>query len=221
MTRWAWRAPVLHEQSCSALYSTRAARPGHTELLGLGLSEQAKLTPATQHNGGTGQMSASPHMEICQHKTFAELQWKSFWRSLLRTLVQLKEFLLQLCWWAVAAVGTKLPEWPSWCRQEAQGEPCSYSLQREKWHLSQLGESWWDKQSRAVSSELRSALKPYLDAFLSRKKRSDNIKLRIYFYVSSSTSTRDRHRNELDTFFSYDQAPLVSGQTAGRTRPRF
>lgn len=89
------------------------------------------------------------------------------------------------------------------------------------WHLSQLGESWWDKQSRAVSSELRSALKPYLDAFLSRKKRSDNIKLQIYFYVSSSTSTRDRHRNELGTFFSYDQAPSVSGQTAGRTRPRF
>lgn len=89
------------------------------------------------------------------------------------------------------------------------------------WHLSQLGKSWWDKRLEVVSSELRCALKPYLDAFLSRKKRSDNIKLRIYFYVSSSTSTRDRHRNELDTFFSYDQEPLISGQTAGRTRPRF
>lgn len=65
---------MLHEQSCSALYSTRAARPRHTELLGLGLSEQAKLIPAIQHNGGMGQMSASPQMEICQHKTFAELQ---------------------------------------------------------------------------------------------------------------------------------------------------
>lgn len=73
-----------------------------------------------------------------------------------------------------------------------------------------------------MSCELSSVLLPYLDAFLSGKKRSDNIKLRIYFYVSSSTSTRDKE-SEMSWifFFSYDQAPSISGQTAERKRPRF
>lgn len=43
-----------------------------------------------------------------------------------------------------------------------------------------------------MSSELRSVLKLYLDSFLAGKKRYDNIKLQIYFCVSSSTSTRDK-----------------------------
>lgn len=53
-----------------------------------------------------------------------------------------------------------------------------------------------------MSSELRSVLEPYLDAFLSGKKRSDNIKLRIYFYVSSSTSTRDKESEMSQILFS-------------------
>lgn len=53
-----------------------------------------------------------------------------------------------------------------------------------------------------MSSELSSVLLPYLDAFLSGKKRSDNIKLRIYFYVSSSTSTRDKESEMSWVFFS-------------------
>lgn len=36
--------------------------------------------------------------------------------------------------------------------------------------------------------------------------------LNYRFYVSSSTSTRDKDRNKVDTFFSYDQVALISGR---------
>lgn len=62
------------------------------------------------------------------------------------------------------------------------------------------------------SLELRRVLKLYLDAFLAGEKTCDNTKLQMYFYVSSSTSTRDKDRNKVDTFFSYDQVPLILGR---------
>lgn len=63
-----------------------------------------------------------------------------------------------------------------------------------------------------VSLELRRVSRLYLDAFLAGEKICDNIKLQMYFYVSSSTSTRDKDTNKVDTFFSYDQASLISGR---------
>lgn len=67
-------------------------------------------------------------------------------------------------------------------------------------------------KEKTRSLELRRVLKLYLDAFLAGEKTCDNTKLQMYFYVSSSTSTRDKDRNKVDTFFSYDQVPLILGR---------
>jgi len=71
-----------------------------------------------------------------------------------------------------------------------------------------------------MSSELRSVLKLCPDAFLAGKERRDNIKLQIYLYVSSSTSTRDKDTEMSWINFSLTvKYPQFQGRRQ-RTRPR-
>lgn len=115
----------------------------------------------------------------------------------------------------------KLFKCPSCLLQQSNGWALQLAWEgKNQTAFTALRES--QQELKVVSTELQSVLKLYLDAFLAGKKRCDNNKLQIYFYVSSCTSTRDKDtENELDAFFCYDQVPFISGQTTERTRPRF